>query len=156
MSLVYQRADSGLVVASHGAGEAAVARALREFDDDLRLVKQYSDENQRQVWKVFVYRGPDTPAVFLTGWWDEHGVPFPELTMLLVEKVKRLHKNSRAPGVDIDKENAVFTQARRRQERQDDADIADDWMFKHGRPVLHRGQHLRVSRDKRRARGENV
>jgi hypothetical protein len=41
----------------------------------------------------------------------------------------------------------------RQLERNNEA-LADDWNPKHGRPVLPRGQSLRLARDKRRAKGE--
>lgn len=148
MGLVYTRTGGGLVVAEHGQDEAAAARTLREYDPELRLVRQYDDVRRTPVWKVYSYRGPDQPAVFLLAWTDDRGVPLP-LSSRLLDKVKELDRNSRAAHVDEDVLNARKREREARQLEQDMQDLADDWRTREGRSaVLHRGVHLRRSRSK--------
>src|SRR5215510_10143671 len=92
--------DSGLLV-PEGALEAAVARELRELDDDLRLVPQDSDAYGRRIYKVYKYMGGDRPAQFILMWSDEEGNPYP-LSSSLVEEVKRHDRNLRGAQTLLD------------------------------------------------------
>lgn len=153
MSLVYTRTDSGLEVASYAADEAAVARALKDYDPELRLAPQPSDGYGCTVYKVFRWQGNDRPAVFLFAWVDEHGNPYP-LSMQLLELVKRHDRNTRNRALDADVLNA---QKKAREAAQWEKDVEARrtyWDTPHGRPVLPRSQSLRMARDKRRAEGE--
>lgn len=155
MSLVYSRSDSGLVIAEHGQDEAAVARALKQHDRELRLVQQVDPATGRLRWCVYSYQGPDRPALFVYAWQTQTGEPLP-LSHRLVDEVKAQDRNSRAPRPtedDLDRQQAV----RKERDWERDAEaLGNDWAPQHGRPVLHRSQSLRMARDKRRARGEKV
>ncbi len=121
MALVHTQTPSGLVVASEGSDERAAAAALREYDCDLRLVPQDSDTFGRRVYKVYRYAGPDHPALFVCGWWDELGNPYPLSASGLLELVKRLDRNTRSSEQSADVHNAELV-AHRRQDADAELD----------------------------------
>jgi hypothetical protein len=155
VSLVYSRTGSGLVVASHGSDEASVARALKQHDHALRLVRQGDPHTGVVRWCVYAYQGPDREAVCVTAWVNDAGDPLP-LSHALVDRVISQDKNSRAERVGEDELNRRAAEARQRQWEDDIDALETDWRTPHGRPILHRGVGLRMARDKRRARGEKV
>jgi hypothetical protein len=146
--LVYSRTDSGLLVAEEGASdEKAVGRLLRDYDSDLRLVPATFHDG-RLGYKVYRYAGPDRPAEFICYWGNEEGEPYP-LSSRLLDKVRELDRNSRAPYLSEDELNARAQEKRERQIRQDAEDLVDDVATTAGvMPCFHRGAHLRRSRAK--------
>lgn len=155
MGLVYSRSDSGLVVAEHGADEAAVALALKDHDPDLRLVAQGSDLYGTRIYKVFLYRGSDRPAEFVCGWWDELGNPYP-LSARLVEKVKQLDRNMRGHQtyVDPDQANATLKAQLQADAAQQEQDLADDYKNREGRVyAFPRSPALAAARRRGRRKG---
>ena len=116
---------SGLLV-PQGSLEAAVAAALREYDDDLRLIPQDSDAFGRRIYKVYKSMGNDTPAIFILMWADEHGEPFP-LSMQLVEEVKRYDRNSRGNQtlINEDEANAALEKRRRKEAEEHIRNVVD-------------------------------
>jgi len=154
--LVYSKTDSGLLVAEESAEGAAVARALRDHDSELRLVPQHSESLGGRYWAVYRYAGSEKPAEPVCTWLGENGEPIP-LSFGLVEKVKRLDRSSRDETPEADAANAALKVSNDRERDRRVEDLVDDWYRREGRlAVLPRGQHLRRARDKRRARGENV
>jgi hypothetical protein len=153
---VYSRQDSGLVLAEHGADEAAVARALRQHDPDLRLVRQLDLERKVQVWKVYRYAGSNREAEFLLAWQTPRGEPMP-LSMSLVDEVLRHDRNSRAADlVDADTANARLVQKQRNQSEADAEAARDDWRARaeKGRlPVFPRSLKLAAARRRGRRKG---
>lgn len=155
MTLVYTRTPGGLEVASHGADEASVARALKDHDPDLRLVLQPLDDGIL-IYEVRLFRGYDRPSEHVLSWMSDRGEPWP-LTMQIVEHVKHLDRNSRQPYLSPEERDAE----KRRCEAKDWEDsveaIVDDWKEREGRSAcLPRSQSLRMARDKARARGEKI
>jgi hypothetical protein len=149
VGLVYIRTDSGLVLAEHAQDEAAVARALREHDDELRLVRQYDLDLRVPVWKVYRYAGSDRPAQFLCAWISEDGIPLP-LSHQLVEKVKQMDRNTRSAYLDEEARNAAKRERDAKQAQRDAEDLADEYRRRAGRsPAFHRGPHLRRAREGR-------
>lgn len=135
------------------ADERAVSRALREYDDELRLVPQPTSTGL--AYQVRRWRGGDKPSEFLFFWVDERGEPKP-LSMQLLELVKQHDRNTQSKRLDADAKNAL-KKAREDQHWEDEvAALRDDWMPTHGRPVLPRSTSLRMSRDKQRAQGKKV
>lgn len=135
------------------ADERGVAKALREYDDELRLVPQPTPYGL--AYQVRRWRGGDKPSEFLFFWVDQNGDALP-LSMQLLELVKQHDKNLRSRRLDADALNELKKQ---REEAHWDAEmeaLATDWEPKHGRPVLHRSVSLRQSRDKQRAKGKKV
>jgi hypothetical protein len=161
VSLGYQRSDSGLVLPITGADEASVITELKKIDPDLILFvpgMEISGEPavNRWGWRVYRKRGGDQPPEFVCAWMDKWGNLHNELSHGLVDEVRRLDKNTRGRQLD-----EVVREELRRQEFERDQEargegIADNWVRKHGTPVLPRSQSLRMSRDKRRAQGEKV
>lgn len=154
MGLVYSRTPSGLVRAEHGADEAAVARALRRHDDDLRLVRGFDLERQVWTWKVYRYAGSEREAEFLLVWADEDGTPRP-LSMNLVDEVQRHDRNLRGDLVDAAVHNARLRAERHKDYQREAEEIVREFGPKLDGtrlPVIHRSQSLRRARDKARAR----
>ena len=135
------------------ADERAINRALREYDDELRLVPQPTSTGL--AYQVRRYRGGDKPSEFLFFWVDDNGDPLP-LSMNILDLVKRHDKNTQSAYLDDVARNAL---KKRREDAHWEAEtqaMADDWQPKHGRPVLPRSVSLRMSRDKERSRGKKV
>lgn len=155
MSLTYTKTDSGLLVAENRASREAVAAALRDHDRDLRLVPSVVNNGTQVLWKVYAYRGSETPAVFLFAWEDQNREPLP-LSMNLVEKAKQQDKNSRAPRDNEDTHNARLVAERDRDRTNLAVAVAQEHepRINGSRTILPRSTSLRMARDKRRARGE--
>jgi hypothetical protein len=76
--------------------------------------------------------------------------------MQLLELVKQHDKNTQSRQLDADAKNAL---KKAREDAHWEAEmeaLRTDWEPTHGRPVLPRSTSLRMSRDKKRARGEKV
>lgn len=146
--LIYSRTDSGLLVAENGSGdERAVARALRDYDPDLRLVPQ-GVAGGRMAYKVYRYCGSERPAEFICFWGNERGEPYP-LSHRLLDKVRSLDKNQRG-SEDYRSEDELNEQAKAARERQAEEDaqaLLDDWKTREGRSaLLPRGPSLARAR----------
>lgn len=137
----------------YASDERAVARALREYDDELRLVPQPT--SQGLAYQVRRWCGGDRPSEFLFFWADQYGNALP-LSMRLLDHVKEHDRNTQSRRLDADARNALKQAAEDKGWSDDIEALASDWAAKHGRPVLPRSQSLRMSRDKQRARGEKV
>jgi hypothetical protein len=138
---------------AYAADERAVARALRDYDDELRLVPQPTEDGL--AYQVRRFRGGDRPSEFLFFWIDDRGDPLP-LSMNILEFVKQHDKNTQSRYLD---EVALDALKKERENAHWEAEtqaMADDWVPKHGRPVLHRSTSLRMARDKQRAKGKKV
>lgn len=153
--MYYSRSDSGLTVAEHGMDAVAVQRALQEHDRDLRLIPQESDYYGRIVYKVARVTGGDRPVQWVMTWRTREGEALP-LSMRLVDKVKELDLNSRAPKEDEDVLNARLREEHARNMQQAERDLIDDWEKREGRlPAFHRSQALAVARRKARRKGQS-
>lgn len=144
--LVYNRTDSGLVVAEAPQGDAAVARALREYDPDLRLIPGVP--GQGIPYKVYYDRG-DRPAEHLCSWMDEvTGEAFP-LSMGLLERVKQQDRNTRSEYLDEDERDARFREEKARNTAAALEDCRDDWLVREKHPqTLRRSVSLRQARSR--------
>lgn len=149
MGVVYDRTDSGLLVARESAEGSAVARALRDHDADLRLVPQFSESYGGVYWAVYRYAGSERPADLVCAWVDhERGEPKP-LSFGLVERVKELDRAGRGQAVESDEGNAALRERNARERERLQEDLIDDWKRREGRSaVLPRGQHLRQARSR--------
>lgn len=150
----YLETNSGLAVPLTGVDEASVSRALREHDDTLRLVPQDSDTYGRRIYRVARIVGGDRPVEWVVTWRTREGDALP-LSHRLVEKVKELDLNSRNRVDDPDELNAALRSEQQRDFDREMENLKEDWLMK-SRPILPRSQALRMSRDKRRGRGEKV
>jgi hypothetical protein len=155
VSLDYRVTSGGLVLAEHGMDGAAVERALKSRDPDLRLQGWPSAVHDRILWKVVRYCGPDRPPETILVWAGDDGVPHP-LSSGLLNALDHLDRNSRVTYLNEDQRNAARDAELARAKQEEYEALADDWNPTRGRPVLPRSQSLRLSRDKQRARGKNV
>lgn len=152
MGLVYSQSQSGLVVAEHGGDEAAVARALREYDRDLRLLPPGVDLHgtDRRHYRVVAYRGGDRPPLQVCTW--EH-----PLSMRLLDKVKELDRNTRSTYLSEDDRNARHREQLAKRTADEAEALISEYLIREKRTSpVHRSVGLRIARDKARGRGENV
>jgi len=158
MGLVYSRSQSGLVVAEQGGDEAAIARALKEYDPDLRLLPPGVDLNgtDRRHYRVVAYRGGDRPPRAVCAWATDSGEPLP-LSSRLLDKVKLLDRNTRTPYPTADEQNERLREQRERYDEEYDEDMVD-WFVRRDkvRSPVRRSVGLRMSRDRMRARGKKA
>ena len=155
MGLVVRTLDSGLVLQEYGQGHASLERELKKRDPLLSLQGWPSQTHGCILWKVVRYAGPDRPPDTVCVWQSERGEPYP-LSSGILDLVDRLDRNTRSAYVGEDELNARLERSRAAQVNRDNEALVDDWVFKHGRPVLPRSQSLRMARDKQRARGKKV
>lgn len=155
MSLVYTQSPSGIVVASAGADEVTAAAALRQHDPDLRLVAQDTDAYGQRVYKVYRYMGSERDAVFVCGWWDELGNPYPLSVTGLLDLVQRLDRNNRGAMQDADIHNSELVAKRRRDAEADFDDIVAEHKDRvDGKKMspLPRSRGLHLARNRVRAK----
>lgn len=116
----------GLVVAEHGADEAALQLALREIDNRYVLQKHPGQVPGGFVYKVFCIVSEDQEAVCVLTWADDHGNPLP-LSTGLVEEVKRWRPEARSRrGLDADERNRQLAERRDKERRDALAAITDE------------------------------
>jgi hypothetical protein len=138
--------------------EAAVSRALRQHDDDLRLIRSFDLEREVFFWKVYRYNGPERPADFILAWATDDGEPKP-LSMRIVDEVQRHDRGMRGDTISPDEYNRRLREERHKDYLRDAEAIVQEFGAKlDGKKTVpvHRSQRLRMYRDKRRAKGENV
>ena len=155
MGLVERTLDSGLVLQEYGQDHASLERELRKRDPDLSLQGWPSSTHGCILWKVVRYAGPDRPPDTVCVWQSESGEPYP-LSSGLLDLVDRLDRNHRGGHLGEDEINAARDRELGRQLERDRVALIEDYLFKHGHPVLPRSQSLRMSRDRQRARGKKV
>lgn len=152
MGLVERTLESGLVLATDAMDSAALERALKKRDPLLGLQGWPSEIHGTILWKVVRQspgRAPETVCV----WQSDRGEPYP-LSSALLDLVDKLDRNTRSSYGTVEERNEQRRAEFARQEANDNEAIIDDTTFKHGRPLIPRSQSLRMSRDKRRNRGE--
>lgn len=123
MSLTYDHelTDSGLLVPK-GSQEASVRASLKAHDPGLMLDYALDQQHGKTVWQVLKRVSADRPPMVVCRWRDQlTGEPLP-LSHQLVEHVKGLDLNSRAPRIDADAANEV---ARKRREQDADAELEE-------------------------------
>lgn len=151
MGLVERTLDSGLIVAQYGGDHASIERELKRRDPDLSLQGRFSEVHGCVIWRVVLKRA-DQPFETVCNWQSPQGEPYP-LSSGILNMVDGLDRNTRSRHVGEDEINAARDREIERQKERDREAIVDDHVFRHGRPVLHRSQSLRMSRDKQRAKG---
>lgn len=119
--------ESGLVVAEHASDEAAISRALKQFDS--RLTLQF-----RPPFYVVVCQVNDHYAPVIATWMDLAGKPLP-LSSGLVEKVKAWHVGARNRPETVDEYND-----RRQAELERDKARALEQIRDDHRPYIERGR----------------
>jgi len=145
---------SGLTVVEDSLDIRAIDAGLRLIDD--RLFLTYEIEQGRQLWRVLYDRGDEPPAT-IADWRDARGRPLP-LSSGLLELVKSLRP--RSGEVDLEASQKANEERAAREQAESDAamdEIAADVgprISDKRSAVLHRGVHLRLARDRRRAQGK--
>lgn len=139
---------NGLYVSEDAVDFNAVDKALYEVDDHLFLTWEVTDG--AKAYRVLYDRGDHEPAE-ICRWVNERGDPLP-LSSGLVERVKSLRP--RDGVVDLDASRKANEELERRQVADFEAEV-DEIVKDMGpraegrkRPVLHRGQHLRLARQR--------
>jgi len=150
--VIHRHLESGLVVAEHGMDSISLERELSKRDPLLSLQGWPDPEYGRIRWRV-VRETPEGGFETVVCW-PESGEPYPLSSGILDLLDRHDRNNTRRDYKDEDELERERRAAVTRQQERDDEALVDDWTPKHGRPVLHRGQSLRMARDKRRAKGE--
>lgn len=156
MPTTYSEHSSGLLIAQAGADEAAVSRALWEYDRNLKL-RSAVDSTGRTFWSVRAYIGSEMPDRFVCVWMDEQtGEPLP-LSMNLLEKVKQLDPNTRSVYLDEDTLNAHAKASVAASKQAEIDGMAAEYAKRDGRhPMLHRSPGLVMARRRERRRGKKI
>lgn len=148
-----------LYVVEHAREKDEIQAALRKIDPRIFLEKQVTFE-QEAVWCVVVEVGGDQPPMTIMEYRDEEtGKPIPDLGWRVVERVQKMDRDGGRLAAKVIRQNKERIDRARADARAHWEEIGKDFeqrMKPTRSAVLHRGQHLRRSRDKRRARGENV
>ena len=154
--MIHRSLESGLVLAEHSPDVADLERELRRRDPLLSLQGWPSTAHGRILWRVVRDAGPDRDPETVYVWQNDlTGEPYPLSSGILDGLDRHDRNNTRRDYKDEDQLERERQADRVKQQQRDDEALADDWIPKHGRPVLPRGVWLRMSRDKRRAKGEN-
>lgn len=134
----------------------AIQRTLRDIDRRLFLEKQITYENEA-VWCVVCDIGGGHPPVTLLEYRHE-GKPIP-IDSGIIERVQRMERDGEKLTRRTIEANRVMIEQKRKRAHDAYEEIARDMVPRiqgQTRPVLHRSQALRMSRDKRRSRGEKL
>lgn len=134
-----------------------VQRELRKIDDRLFVEKQltYSGE---AVWCVVVSVGGDVPPITLLEHRDPTGRPL-ELSGSLIDRAARMERDGSRLSAKVIRQNADRIESARQKmasELQELGADGDRLTRSTHSALLHRGPHLRRSRDKRRAQGDKI
>lgn len=154
MGLVESRTGSGLILREEAGDAAAISRALRKMDPELRLQPEFSQTLEQTVWKVYRYNG-DRPMQFVLAFTNERGEPYP-LSSRLIDMVAGQDKNSRHATVDEDERNAKQREQRDRDWAREQEALKDDVLTVAGAGhsgVLHRSPGLVAARRRQRRKG---
>lgn len=135
-----------------------IQHTLSQLDERLRL-RIHVRQDGRPVWTVQEHVGERASLdgyMTVLYWTDDHGEPKP-LTWAIVDRVKQLEGNNPFRQAMLANEQVVATARRNLREAGEEAAGDIEPRLKETRSAaLHRSQGLRRSRDRRRARGENV
>jgi hypothetical protein len=150
----------GLLLAEETAAPSSIREALKRIDPDLILGQEVDSAWSEWVWKVLIRQG-DRPAIWLFDWRenldDPRSRPRPLSSAIVEETVARRLGSSRRPQVDPVRANDELQERLAREDEEQTLDIAADVRRRARRTSpVHRSQGLRRSRDKQRARGEQV
>lgn len=147
-----------LTVIEEAKPKDQVQRLLKQLDDRLFLEKQMTLSNE-EVWCVVVDVGLGHPPITLLEWRDEQGRPISYLSDRIVARVAAMDRDGKRLSARVVEHNAAIVRSRRERVRAELTEIMDDMaprMSGMRSALLPRGQYLRRSRDKRRARGEKL
>lgn len=146
-----------LTVIEYVREKDSLQQELRLIDDRLFLERQLTLVGE-PVWCVVVNVGGDVPPITILEWRDDDDNPLP-LSSGILERMRRMDRDGARLAARVIKQNRDRIEAARQKAKDDWEEIGKDVggrMSGTRSAVLHRGQYLRRSRDKRRARGEKL
>ncbi len=156
MSFVWSEHSANLMVANQAADENAVRRAVKRLEPGLMLTREFDEEHRGIVYVVRHWLGSGVTPLEVLRWRDPDGHPKP-LSFALVDELQRQEARGRELYTEAEESNRKRREA---EHRRLDAEL-EEFAREHGNAgsglrsaCLPRGQHLRIARDKRRARGE--
>lgn len=152
------RQVGSLAVIEETVDRKRIDAELRRFDPNLFLDAEI-DTRGRFVWAVMEHLGSERPPHLVFEWRDERGEPLP-LSSGLIEQIRKIAAR-RSRGVSVfdvvrDANEQRRSEATRASERAYE-EITEDLLPRLGgrrSAALPRSQALRMSRDRRRGRGE--
>lgn len=147
-----------LMIVEEAKPQNEILRALRQIDPRLFLERQLSLEGQA-VWCVVCDVGSDYPPLTVLEWRDSSEHPIHELSSGIVERVARMERDGATLAASVIKKNSDRIERKKLETQAHWADLGTEFeqrMSPGHSAVLPRGQYLRRSRDKRRARGERI
>lgn len=147
MGLVFSETTSGLSAAFMASDEASVRAALKQHDRDLNL--EWKRVDGTHIWYVTKYLGSERRDEWICDW-ELNGEPLP-LSHGLVQRIKDLDLNSRAPIVDPEQLNDAMIEEAREEFGEAIDDISADIIERiRGRKLhaLPRGAYRRNTRFK--------
>lgn len=148
-----------LYVVEQARDKDEIQKALKAIDPRLFLEKQITFD-QESVWCVVVDVGGEQGPLTILEYRDEEtGKPIPDLGWRIVERVQRMDRDGQRLAAKVIRQNQERVERARADARAHWEDLGKEFqerMKPTRSAVLHRGQHLRRSRDKRRANGEIV
>lgn len=147
-----------LTVVEQAHPKEFVQARLRELDDRLFLEKQITLSNE-EVWCVVVDVGLGHPPMTILEWRDDSGRPIPYLSERIVGRVAQMDRDAGKLYAKVIAANAALVEMQREHALQEWEAISEDMIPRMSgtrSAVLPRGQWLRRSRDRRRARGEKL
>lgn len=150
---MFESSHRGLTVCENAADERDVTRALKDFDDRLILSQEVDQDYGRFVYVVVRRWSASHDAALICEWRDDDGRPLP-LSHRLVDKVKHLSVNSRAPQADAVAHNDALTERNQRDFYDATEDMLSDAIRRRGRiSPVHRSPGLARTRAKLRDKG---
>jgi hypothetical protein len=147
-----------LTVIETAKPHSEILRELKKIDDRLFLERQVTLEDQA-VWCVVYDAGTDNPPITILEWRDSDNHPIHDLSSGIVARVKQMEASSDGLTARVMLANQQRIDANRRETQAQWADIGTDFerlMSPGHSAVLHRGQHLRRTRDRMRNQGWKV
>ena len=147
----------GLLLAEETAAPEAIRKALKRIDPALILGQEVDHAWSMWLWRI-LYRRPDRSAVWLFDWRenmeDPQSRPRP-LSFAIVEEAASRQRGSRRPTFDPLAFNDQLQKEHDEHSIEEALGVAEE-VRRRPRSPVQRSQGLRRSRDKARARGENV
>lgn len=147
-----------LYVVEEARDKNEILQELKRIDRRLFLEKQITFD-QESVWCVVVDVGGDQPPITILEYRDENGKPIPDLGWRIIEKMQRMERDGQMLAAKVIRDNQRRIDRAREDARRHWEDLGREFeerMSPTRSAVLHRGQYLRRSRDKRRNRGEKI
>lgn len=153
-----QYRHGALTVIETAKSQNEILRELKKIDPRLFLERQVTLENQA-VWCVVCDVGGDSPPLTILEWRDSEDHPIHELSSGIVGRVQRMERDGGKLADRVIKQNAQRLEKQKAESAAHWRDIGTDFerlMSPGHSALLPRGQYLRRSRDRQRAKGWRI